>query len=178
MRSVLPQFRRNKINITGILTVILAAMAGVVICQETFAQITVYTLSELSAGVPSRLNNLGDVTGKARNSVLGKIGAIIWNHGSLQRRNLGNLAGGEYSSASGINDAGEASGAANIATSIVPFVWRPTGGLQRIALLPGEDSLGREPANIASRYHYIVIPFLVDAFTMLIRQTKPRDLNF
>ena len=72
MRSVLPQFRRNKINITGILTVILAAMAGVVICQETFAQMTVYTVSELSAGVPSRLNNLGDVAGRADDSFQGR----------------------------------------------------------------------------------------------------------
>ena len=139
MRSVLPQLRRNKINMTSVVTVALAVTAGLVTCGKTFGQTTVYTVSELSAGVPSRLNNLGDVTGKARNSVLGKTGAIIWNHGSLQRRNLGNLAGGEYSSASGINDAGEASGAANIATSIVPFLWRPTAGLQRIALLPGDN---------------------------------------
>ena len=142
MRSVLPQFRRNKINITGILTVILAAMAGVVICQETFAQMTEYTVSELSAeGVPSRLNNLGDVAGKAGDSSSGEILASIWHHGKYKVRpkRLGKFHGGESSSASSINDAGEVAGEANTANSIVPFVWTPRGGLRQSPLLAGDN---------------------------------------
>jgi probable HAF family extracellular repeat protein len=118
---------------------LLATIAELVCAEHSLAQTTVYTVSELSAGVPSRLNNFGDVAGRAGDSSSGKTGATIWNHGSLRRTNLGNLAGGEYSSASGINDAGEASGAANIAKSIVPFVWTPKGVLQRIPLLPGDN---------------------------------------
>jgi probable HAF family extracellular repeat protein len=141
MRSVLPQLRRNKINMTSVVTVLLAVTAGVVTFRETFGETTAYTVSELSGAdrVPWRLNNLGDVAGRARDSLSGEIRATTWNHGSLRPRNLGKLGGGEHSSASGINDAGEAAGAANIAKSVVPFVWTPTGGLQRIPLLPGDN---------------------------------------
>jgi len=144
MRSVLLRFRRNKINVINVSAAILAVTAGVVTLQQTFGETTAYTVSELSAvadagQVPCRLNNLGDVAGRAGDSLSGETRATIWNHASLHRRNLGNLAGGEYSSASGINDAGQAAGAANIAKAIVPFVWTPTGGLQRIPLLPGDN---------------------------------------
>ncbi len=138
------EFRRNKINMTSVVTVIVAVTAGVVTFRETFGETTAYTVSELSVGgdmgrVPCRLNNLGDVAGRAGDSPSGETRATVWNHGSLRPTNLGNLAGGEYSSASGINDTGEVAGAANIAKSIVPFVWTPTGGLRRVPLLPGDN---------------------------------------
>jgi probable HAF family extracellular repeat protein len=127
------------VHILVIIT-LLVVIAELVSAEHSLAQTTAYAVSELSGpGVPYRLNNLGDVAGKAGDSRSGKTGATIWNRGSLQRKNLGNLAGGEYSSASGINDTGEASGAANIAKSIVPFVWTRAGGLQRIPLLPGDN---------------------------------------
>src|SRR6266566_4962734 len=134
------QYRRNKINMTSVATVILAVTAGVVTLRATFGETTAYTVSELSvAGVPCRLNNLGDVAGRTGDSLSGKTRAAIWNHGSLRPTNLGNLGGGEYSSVSGINDAGEVAGAANTAKSIVPFIWTPAGGLRRIPLLPGDN---------------------------------------
>jgi probable HAF family extracellular repeat protein len=140
MRPVLRKFRRNKINMTSVVSVILAVTAGVVTRGETFGQTTVYTVSELSGGVPWRLNNFGDVAGKGGDSPSGEILATIWHHGSRRHpKHLGKLHGGEYSSASGINDAGEVAGAANIASSIVPFVWMPTDGLRRIPLLPGDN---------------------------------------
>ena len=122
MRPVLRQFRRNKINMTRVITVILAVTAGVVTFRETFGETTAYTVSELSAAgrVPCRLNNLGDVAGRAGDSPSGETRATIWNHGSLGPTNLGTLGGGEYSSASGINDTGEVAGAANIAKSDAP----------------------------------------------------------
>src|SRR5438034_2245749 len=139
MRPVLRQFRRNKI-MTGVVTVILAVTAGVVTLRETFGQMTVYTVSELSGGVPWRLNNFGDVAGKGGDSPSGEILATIWHHGSRRHpKHLGKLHGGEYSSASGINDAGEVAGEANTAESIVPFVGTERGGLRRIPLLPGDN---------------------------------------
>jgi probable HAF family extracellular repeat protein len=139
MKSVFPQFKRNKINLTSAVSVVLA-VTGVVTCRQTFGETTAYTVSELSAGgVPCRLNNLGDIAGKAGDSASGETRSTIWNHGSLRPTNLGKLGGGEYSSASGINDAGEIAGAANMASSIVPFVWTPTGGVRRIPLLPGDN---------------------------------------
>jgi probable HAF family extracellular repeat protein len=140
MRSVLAHFNRSKINLISVLSVILAVTAGVVTWREAFGETTVYTVLELSAGgVPYRLNNLGDAAGRAGDSPSGEIGAAIWNRGGLRRTHLGNLGGGEYSSATGINDTAEVAGAANIASSIVPFVWTPTGGLRRIPLLPGDN---------------------------------------
>jgi len=125
---------------TSVVTVILAVTAGVIPCREAFAQTIVYMVSEISgAGVPSRLNNLGDVAGKAADSPSGETRATIWNRLGLRPTNFGKLGGREYSSASGINDAGEVAGAANTAKSIVPFVRTPAGGLRRIPLLPGDN---------------------------------------
>jgi probable HAF family extracellular repeat protein len=140
--SALQPYRRNKINMTGVLRVILAVTMGVVTCRETFGQMTVYTVSELSAGgVPSRLNNLGDVAGSAGDSSSGEIEAALWHHGKYKFRpkHLGKLHGGEHSSAWGINDAGEVTGEANTAESIVPFVWTARGGLRRSPLLAGDN---------------------------------------
>ncbi len=140
MRFISRPFRTNESKLAYILGTILAVTAGVVTFQETFGETNAYTVSELSAGgVPCRLNNLGDVAGKAGDSPSGETRATIWNHGSLRPTNLGNLGDGEYSSASGINDAGEVAGAANTAKSIVPFVRTPAGGFRRIPLLPGDN---------------------------------------
>jgi probable HAF family extracellular repeat protein len=137
---VLQPLRRNEISITRVVIVILAVTAGVITFRQTFGQTTVYTVLELSAGIPSRLNNLGDVAGRGADSSSGETQAIIWNHGRFKKpKHLGKLHGGEYSSASGINDAGEVAGEANTAESIVPFVWTPKGLLKRIPLLPGDN---------------------------------------
>lgn len=141
MRSVLPQFRKNKINMTSVVTVVLAMTAGVITCAKTFGQAAVYTVSELSAGVPHRLNNFGDVAGNAGDSSSGEIGAALWHHGKYKFRpkHLGKFHGGELSSASSINDAGEVAGEANTGKSIVPFVWTPRGGLRQSPLLAGDN---------------------------------------
>jgi probable HAF family extracellular repeat protein len=132
--------RKTDLHILLIIA-LLAVIAELVSAERLLAQTIAYTVSELSGAdrIPCRLNNLGDVAGRARDSLSGEIRATTWNHGSLRPRNLGKLGGGEHSSASGINDAGEAAGAANIGKSVVPFVWTPTGGLQRIPLLPGDN---------------------------------------
>jgi probable HAF family extracellular repeat protein len=144
MRPALPQLTRNKVKMTSVVAVTLAVAAGVVTFRATFGETRTNTVWELSGpvdtgGVPCRLNNLGDVAGRAGDSLSGKTRATIWNHGSLQPMNLGNLGGGEYSSALGINDAAEVAGAANTAKSIVPFIWTPTSGLREIPLLPGDN---------------------------------------
>src|SRR6266576_895285 len=134
------QFWRNKINMTSVVTVIVAVTAGVVTFRETLGETTAYTVSELPAGVPCRLNDFGDVAGKGGDSPSGEILATIWHHGNRRHpKHLGKLHGGEYSSASGINDAGEVAGDANTAESIVPLVGTPKGVLGRIPLLPGDN---------------------------------------
>lgn len=135
-----PQFKRNKVNMASVIGVLLVITAVVGDLRQTFGQTTEYTVLELtSGGVPHRLNNSGDVAGSKAESPSGEIRATIWNHGNSRPRNLGKLEGGEYSSASGINNAREVAGAGNIAGSIVPFLWTPGNGLRRIPLLAGDD---------------------------------------
>jgi probable HAF family extracellular repeat protein len=150
--------RRNKMNLTNVFIVIVAVTAGMVTLRQTFGEPTAYKVFEFPGAkdggwVPCRLNNLGDVAGRIGHSVPGETGATVWNHGILHARNLGKLAGGEYSSASGINDAGEVAGAANVATSIVPVVWTAAGGPQRIPILAG-DNCGQ--AFAINKYGHVV----------------------
>jgi probable HAF family extracellular repeat protein len=136
--------RRKMEAHSALISALLVGIAGLVPARQTLAQSIAYKVTELSTGsdagrVPCRLNNWGDIAGRAGNSLSGETRATIWNHANLQARNFGNLAGGEYSSAFGINDAGQVAGAGNIAKAIVPFVWTATGGPQRIPLLPGDN---------------------------------------
>ena len=99
---------RNKIKMTSIVTVILAVTAGIAYSPgDIRADDRVHSLGDfLVAGVPCRLNNLGDVAGRAGDSFSGKTRATSGITADSRPTNLGNLGGGEYSSASGINDAG------------------------------------------------------------------------
>jgi probable HAF family extracellular repeat protein len=104
-------------------------------------QTQAYIVQQLSSGVPCKLNNLGDVAGNSNDSSSGETLASIWHHGKYKFRpkRLGKLHGGEHSSASSVNDAGEVAGEANTADSVVPFVWTPRGGLRRSPLLAGDN---------------------------------------
>jgi probable HAF family extracellular repeat protein len=135
--------RKTQVHI-ALITALLVMIAELASTEHTLAQTTAYTVSELSAGgVSSRLNNLGDVAGKTGDSSSGETEATIWKHdklrGKFKPKHLGKLHGGEYSSGSDINDAGEVAGEANTADSMVPFVWTPRGGLRRSPLLAGDN---------------------------------------
>ena len=155
--------RKTGGHITSIMAP-LVAIAGLVCAKDSLAQAIAYTISVLPAAanhsgqIPSQLNNLGDVAGRAVDSSVGGTRATIWSRNTLQPQGLGALChvtassnstsggrglgvfrGGEYSSASAINDAGEAAGASNTGNSVVPFIWNPKGGLQSIPLLRGDN---------------------------------------
>jgi probable HAF family extracellular repeat protein len=125
----------------ALIAALLVAIAELVSAQDSPAQTNTYTVVEITAPnaglVPCRLNNLGDLVGRAGAGGAGHTRATVWNHGNLQAKRLGALAGGDYSSAFAINDAGVIAGASNTGVSIVPFILKPKGALQRIALLPG-----------------------------------------
>src|SRR4030095_11780090 len=49
MRFVLPQFRRNKIKMTSVVTIVLAVTAGVITLRQTFGKTTEHTIFRLSS---------------------------------------------------------------------------------------------------------------------------------
>jgi probable HAF family extracellular repeat protein len=134
--------RFSAIDLRYVLWVALGVTTGLVSSQHVFAQTNAYIVTELSGEdarqLPCKLNNLGDLAGRAGSSVEGEPRAAMWNHSSLSKKHLGAFAAGDYSSASDINDAGEVVGASNTGNAIVPFLWKPTGGLQHIPLLKGD----------------------------------------
>jgi probable HAF family extracellular repeat protein len=128
----------------------IAIIAGTLISpSRVIAQTQHYMVRELSGddvtGVPCKLNNLGDIAGRAGSAIGGKARASVWNRSNLQSKNLAAVAGGDYSSAFDINDAGEVTGASNTGSGMVPFIWTVKGSLNRIPLLRG-DSCGQAVA--------------------------------
>jgi probable HAF family extracellular repeat protein len=127
---------------TRVSVALLAAVVELLGADRMLAQTAEYTLTEVSTAtgqVACRINNLGDLVGRASNSVGGGTGAATWSHGTLRATRLGFFSGGDYSSGFAINDAGQVAGASNTSNAIVPFVWKATGGLQRIPLLRGDN---------------------------------------
>lgn len=140
MRALFISGRKTDIAIA---IVLLAAIAELISTERSSAQTTTYTVVELGVAdagqVSSRINNLGDLVGRSGNSGAGGTRAAMWSHGTWKPKHLGALPGGEYSSASAINDAGQIAGASNTSNAIIPVIWKPTGGLQPIPLLPGDN---------------------------------------
>jgi probable HAF family extracellular repeat protein len=124
--------------ISALVLIIAELLSG----PHLLAQTITYTVVELSAPdadqVPSRLNNLGDLVGRSGDFGAGGRGATIWSRATFKAKHLV-LPGADYISASAINDAGQIAGSLNTANSVVPFIWKPKGGLQRITLLRGDN---------------------------------------
>ncbi len=154
MSFVLLPFRG--IKLTYVLSVILGVTTGLVTPWETFGQTSAYLVTELSgedaSQVPCKLNNLGDIAGR-KSTVEGAPRATTWNVFRSNSKLLGALSGGDYSSASDINDAGEVAGVSNTGKAIVPFIWTAAGGLRRVPLLAG-NSCGQ--AIAINKYGHVV----------------------
>jgi probable HAF family extracellular repeat protein len=138
----------------GMIIVVTAALSP----QPLQAQTTAYVLTDLAADdttqVPCRLNNFGAIVGRARRAATAaQMQATLWNRSTHSKKHLGVLAGGDYSSATGINDNEEVTGVSNTRTGVVPFLWTATGGLKRVPLLPG-DNCGQ--AISLNRYGHVV----------------------
>jgi probable HAF family extracellular repeat protein len=147
------QLTRNKLDKIGLVILALVIPAGILPWQEAAGQGVMYTVSELpGGGVPCRLNNFGDLAGRAGDNISGGMRAARWNRGALRRRILGKLQGGDYSAAYGINDSGEVAGSGNVTDSTVPFLWISGAGFRRIPLLAG-DNCGQ--ALAVNRYRHV-----------------------
>ena len=90
---------------------------------EAFGQTKSYVVTELTGEdatqVPSKLNNLGDIVGCKVGSGEGAPRATLWSHYRPKPKHLGVFFGGDYSSATGLNDAGEIAGVSNTGTALL-----------------------------------------------------------
>ena len=128
---------------------VLFITASLVAPGKLLGQTRQYLVTELSSddapGIPCKLNNLGDIVGRADGKIKGKSEATVWNRSNFKSKHLATLAGGDYSSAFDINDTGEAVGVSNTGSAIVPFLWTVKGDANRIPLLRG-DTCGQATA--------------------------------
>ena len=77
------QLTRDKLDDIRLLVIALAVTAGILSWREAVAQGVMCAVAELPGdGVPCRLNNLGDVAGKAKKQ------ATMWNRGTPPATNF------------------------------------------------------------------------------------------
>ena len=131
-------------NVIYAFSTIVMATTALSFPQSGQAQTTAYILNDLSADdatqVPCKLNNLGALVGRASDGIIrGQTQAALWHRSTHAKKHLGVFAGGDYSSATGINDNGEVTGVSNTPGGIVPFLWTGNSGLKRVPLLPGDN---------------------------------------
>ena len=144
---------------TYVVIVILAVTAGVLTLRQTFGQTNRYIVTELSSDdagqVPCKINSLGDIVGRKDSPLEGGPRATIWNRSRSNSKHLGALWDGDYSSASGINDAGEVVGVIpgrssnrnfppNYSNGIIESVGAAVDNQTKIVVLP-EYSLYVDP---------------------------------
>jgi len=142
----IPRLTNKRSAQSALISALLLTIAELISGHHLSAQTVTYTVVELSAPdgdqVPCRLNNQGDLVGRTGNFGTGRSGAMIWSRGTFKAKYLGVLPGGDYISASAINDAGQIAGGLNTASSVVPFIWKPKGDLRRLTLLR-DDNCGQ-----------------------------------
>jgi len=118
---------------------IIAAMVAGLLCLGARAQ--TYVATDL--GVVHRdsarihgINAVGQTVGESGQPHGADTHAFFWQkQGGM--RDLGTLAGGDYSSAFAINDSGLVVGTSNTSTTMRAFSWTVSGGLVDIGTLPG-----------------------------------------
>jgi probable HAF family extracellular repeat protein len=136
--------------------VVMFVVASLIAARQGIGQTRQYAVTELSrdeaAGVPYKLNNLGDIAGRAAGAVEGKLKATVWNRSNFKAKHVEALPGSDYSAASDINDIGVVVGVSNTGSAIVPFIWTEKGPT-RIPLLP-RDRCGQ--ASAMNKHGHVV----------------------
>jgi probable HAF family extracellular repeat protein len=122
---------------------ILLWLAAVSACSLAL-QAQTYTVTDMGTLPPGSarvhaINTSGQVVGGSGQPHGADTHAFFWQK-SGGMRDLGTLAGGDYSSAFGINDSGIVVGSSNTSSSLHAFTWSLAGGLHDLGTLPGQDA--------------------------------------
>ena len=125
-----------------VIKLLLTALAtGALACSLQAQSYTAQDLGTLKPGsaVVHGVNASGQAVGQSGHPHGAETHAFFWQkQGGI--RDLGTLAGGDYSSAFAINDSGVVVGTSNIANSMHAFSWTLSGGLHDLGTLPGTDA--------------------------------------
>ena len=122
--------------------VCVAAVAALLFISQSPADAGFYTAEEL--GMPGEsatakaLNSTGQAVGRTHRPLGSNTWGLFWT-GGKQKLNLYQLRGGDYSTANGLNDAGEVVGSSNTATALRAFLWKAGTGMQDLGALPGDS---------------------------------------
>jgi probable HAF family extracellular repeat protein len=129
-------FRTRAAQLLGWTAVIAVLSTGA--WAQTYTATDLGTLRPGSARVHA-VNAAGQAVGGSGYPHGAETHAFFWQkRGGI--RDLGTLAGGDYSAAFGINDAGTVVGTSNVATSMHAFIWTSAQGLRDLGTLPGANA--------------------------------------
>jgi probable HAF family extracellular repeat protein len=131
-----------------VMKLLIALAAGAVSCGLQAQSYTVQDLGTLRPGsaVVHGVNAAGQVVGQSGRPHGAETHGFFWQkQGGI--RDMGTLAGGDYSVAFDINDSGVAVGTSNTAESTHAFSWTSSGGLHDLGTLPGTDASAASAIN-------------------------------
>jgi probable HAF family extracellular repeat protein len=138
------------------IAVLSGSVFGIIeVCGQTPQYIVTELSNDDATRVSCKLNNHGDIAGRADSALHHSQRATVWSSSNMKSKYLRALVGADYSSAFDINDEGEIVGGANTDAALVPFMWNAKGDLSQIPLLPG-DSCGQ---GIAINKHGHVVGY-------------------
>jgi probable HAF family extracellular repeat protein len=126
----------------------IAAIVCLLACGARAQTYTVDDLGTLRAGSARvhGVNESGQAVGASGHPHGEETHAFFWQkHGGI--RDLGTLAGGDYSAAFAINDSGVVVGTSNTADSMHAFSWTQTQGLSDLGTLPGANASSASSIN-------------------------------
>src|SRR5215467_13349558 len=133
-------------NAWKILLIAIAARVPSCILQAQSYSVENLGIVRPGSAVVHGVNASGQVVGELGRPHGAETHAFFWQR-SGGIRDMGILAGGDYSAAFAINDSGLVAGTSNTSTSMHAFSWTLAGGLTDLGTLPGTDASSAAAIN-------------------------------